>query len=72
MEDTGIWEVRLVNRIPSLEVQRALRASVEVAITVVMLAVEVVMVLMDPVERKLGWVSTRLFAWFSKSFLNYL
>ena len=64
MEDTGIWEVRLVNRIPSLEVQRALRASVEVAITVVMLVVEVVMVLMDPVERKLGWVSTRLFAWF--------
>ena len=71
MEDTGIWEVRLVNHIPSLEVQRALRASVEVAITVVMLVVEVVMVLMDPVERKLGWVSTGLFAWFSNSFLNY-
>ena len=43
----------------------------EVVITAVMLVVEVVMVIMDPAERKLDWVSTGLFAWFSNSFLNY-
>ena len=47
MGDTGIWEVCLVNRIPSLEARRALRPSVEVAIMVVMLVVDRVMVLMD-------------------------